>query len=448
MAARRKPTAETYTDNGNAELLVADHADRLRYCPETGQWFSWQGTRWQAGADDSAAITAARQTVKALPDDDADAAKHKIRSLSERGLTSQVRLARADPKMQVAQRQFDADPYAVNTPTGIVDLTDGELTPHDPAGWHTKTTGVGYNPDALTPKWLTFLDGTFGSDTELIGYVQRLAGLAAIGNVTHHVLPFWHGEGSNGKSVMADVLSKVLGDYSITAPANFLLAGRDKHETEIARLNGARMVVCSEVNADSQFDEAKVKVLTGGDILTGRFMRGNFFDFVPSHTLFLMGNHQPRVSAGGTSFWRRLRLIPFLHTVPPEQRNPNLAVELVRDEGPGILAWIVDGARDLIDSGLQDPASVLAATKQYSQQEDTVARFVDEALDDIGGESRTSASLVIGAYGRWCSANHEKQESTVTLGRSLKRCGIEKCSNKRDYPVAIKSGWRPGDMRL
>jgi putative DNA primase/helicase len=115
------------------------------------------------------------------------------------------------------------------------------------------------------------------------------------------------------------VVKSVLGDYAIPAPANFLLAGRDKHETEIARLAGARFVVCSEINQGTRFDEAKVKLLTGGDTLTGRFMHGNFFDFRPSHTLFLMGNHQPTVGAGGHAFWRRVRLVPFTHQVPEER---------------------------------------------------------------------------------------------------------------------------------
>ncbi|ASR87241.1 DNA primase/helicase [Mycobacterium phage LastHope] len=450
--ARRNeaPPAVTLTETGNADLLVASWSDRLRYCPDTGKWLSWQGDRWAHGTDNGEALVAARQVVEAIRiDDDSprDLIQHRMRSLSRKGLENMVALAKAQPAMRVRLADLDAEPYELNTPSGVVDLRTGHLSPHTPECGHTKITGAGYNPAAVAPAWQKFLAGTFGDDVELIGYVQRLAGLAAIGKVTHHVLPFLFGGGSNGKSVLMDVLANVLGDYAITAPANFLLAGRDRHETEIARLHGARMVVCSEINAESKFDEAKVKVLTGGDILSGRYMRQDYFDFTPSHTLFLMGNHQPQVSAGGTSFWRRLRLLPFLHTVPPEQRNPNLAAELIRDEGAAILAWVVAGARQIAADGLREPGSVLEATKEYSEQEDALGRFISECcILTPGASGGAKPALVLKAYQRWAMSNGEDaMVSQVKLGRELSaRFGVRSVAThgQRVYAgLALQSGW-------
>ncbi|ASR85572.1 DNA polymerase/primase [Mycobacterium phage Krueger] len=450
--ARRNPAAPavTLTDTGNADLLVEAYGARLRYCPDTGKWLSWAGDRWQHGTDHGEAIVAARKIIERIHiDDDSprDLIQHRMRSLSRKGLENMVALAKCEPKMRVRLADLDAEPYELNTPSGVVDLKTGHLMPHSPESWHTKITGAGYNPASVAPKWQTFLSGTFGDDVELIGYLQRLAGLAAIGKVTHHVLPFLFGGGSNGKSVLMDVLAHVLGDYAITAPANFLLAGRDRHETEIARLHGARMVVCSEINAESKFDEAKVKVLTGGDILSGRYMRQDYFDFVPSHTLFLMGNHQPQVSAGGTSFWRRLRLIPFLHTVPPEQRNPNLAAELVSEEGAAILAWVVAGARQIVADGLREPGSVLDATKEYSDQEDALGRFISECcLLTPGASGGAKPALVLKAYQRWAMANGEDaMVSQVKLGRELSaRFGVRSAvsNSVRHYAgLALQPGW-------
>ncbi|AEK09879.1 DNA polymerase/primase [Mycobacterium phage Pixie] len=444
--------AVTLTETGNADLLVEAYGDRLRYCPDTGKWLTWAGDRWQHGTDNGEALVAARKVVEAIRiDDDSprDLIQHRMRSLSRKGLENMVALAKAQPKMRVRLADLDAEPYELNTPSGVVDLKTGHLLQHSPDGWHTKCTGAGYNPAAVAPKWAKFLGGTFGDDVELISYVQRLAGLAAIGKVTHHVLPFLFGGGSNGKSVLMDVLSTVLGDYAITAPANFLLAGRDRHETEIARLHGARMVVCSEINAESKFDEAKVKVLTGGDVLSGRYMRQDYFDFIPSHTLFLMGNHQPQVSAGGTSFWRRLRLIPFLHTVPPEQRNPNLAAELVAEEGAAILAWVVAGARQIAAEGLREPASVLDATKEYSEQEDALGRFIAECCvltTGAPGGGGASPALVLKAYQRWAMTNGEDaMVSQVKLGRELSaRFGVRSMPvrGSRVYSgLALQPGW-------
>ncbi|ARQ95510.1 DNA polymerase/primase [Mycobacterium phage Shandong1] len=451
--ARRNPapTAATLTDSGNADLLVEQWGDRLRYCPDTGKWLSWAGDRWAHGTDQGEAIVAAREVVERIRiDDDSprDLIQHRMRSLSRKGLENMVALAKCSPRMRVRLADLDAEPYELNTPSGVVDLKTGHLLPHTSESWHTKITGAGYNPASVAPKWQQFLAGTFGDDVELIGYVQRLAGLAAIGRVTHHVMPFLFGGGSNGKSVLMDVMSTVLGDYAITAPANFLLAGRDRHETEIARLHGARMVVCSEINADSKFDEAKVKVLTGGDILSGRYMRQDYFDFVPSHTLFLMGNHQPEVSAGGTSFWRRLRLIPFLHTVPPEQRNPNLAAELVSEEGAAILAWIVAGARQVAADGLREPGSVMEATKEYSEQEDALGRFIGECCVLTPGATGGGAkpALVLKAYQRWAMQNGEDaMVSQIKLGRELSaRFGVRSASvnGSRVYAgLALQPGW-------
>lgn len=444
----------TLTDTGNADLLVHAWAGRMRYCPDTGKWYVWRETRWEAGTDGGEAMTAARnviESIRADEDSSPDLVKHKIRSLSRKSLENMVALAKCSPDMRVRLADLDAHAYELNTPAGIVDLRSGVLTRHDPSRWHTKIAGAGFDPTAPAPRWEKFLHGTFDGDPELIAYVQRLAGLAAIGNVTHHVLPFWFGSGGNGKSVLADVLTAVLGDYAITAPANFLLAGRERHETEIARLHGARMVICSEVNADSKFDEAKVKVLTGGDVLSGRFMRQDFFDFVPSHTLILMGNHQPQVSAGGQSFWRRLRLVPFLHTVPPQDRNPNIASELVESEGAAILAWIVAGARAVAEGGLNDPKSVMDATAEYGEQEDALGRFVEECCV-LDPEASAQPTIVQAAFQFWAGMNGESQDmSVIKLGRELSsRFGVraERSSATRFYRgLRVLDQWIPPSMR-
>jgi putative DNA primase/helicase len=316
--ATRKP--DTYTDSGNADLLVDRHATHLRYVPSRGAWLTWADTHWAWCEDDGEALQAAIDTIEAIDSADDDAHKHKIRSLSRRSLEAMIAIARRHTEMRVASDALDADAYALNTPDGVVDLRDSTLRPHDPAEMHTKVTGATYRPDAAPERWLEFLRDTFGGDEEMVTFVQRLAGYSACGIVLHHVLPFLHGAGGNGKSVFLDVVVSVLGDYASTAPSGFLMAGGREDENAVARLAGLRLVVCSEVNQSARFDEAKVKLLTGGDKLTARFLYQRHFTFKPSHTLWLMGNHQPRVDAGGESFWRRLRLLPFTRVVPKEKR--------------------------------------------------------------------------------------------------------------------------------
>jgi putative DNA primase/helicase len=229
-----------------------------------------------------------------------------------------------------------------------------------------------------------FLKETFDGDAELISYMRRLAGLALSGFVREHVLPFLHGIGANGKGLLTLVLQGLLGDadsggYAVSAPDGFLMIGRDgAHPTEIARLRGARLVVCSEQTSGKRFDESKVKRLTCGDVLTGRFMRGDFFDFVPSHLTWVLSNHLPAVREGGPSFWRRVRKIPFLHVVPDDQQIKDFHEQLLAEEGPAILGWAVRGAVEVIADGLNDPESVIKATREYEIGEDTLASFVQD----------------------------------------------------------------------
>ncbi|GAA0989192.1 phage/plasmid primase, P4 family [Nocardiopsis tropica] len=427
---------DTYsrTDDGNALRLVDEHATNIRYVPERGKWLVWDGHRW--GWDDRGHVPElARAIARNLPDDGKEDAAHKARSLAARNLGAMVQLARTDPRVVAPAAQLDADPHLLNTTGGVVDLKTGTLAAPDPAQLHTRSATAAPDPATATPRWDTFLADTFGGDAEIIGYVQRLAGYSASADTGTHVLPFLHGGGSNGKSVLLDVLRALLGDYASSAPHDFLMNSRSSHETELARLQGMRLVICSEVNAEDRFDEAKMKALTGGDVVTARFMRQDHFTFEPTHHLWLMGNHQPEVKTGGTSFWRRLRLVPFLHTVPPEKRVENLARILVGEEGPGILAWVVEGARQYFASGLADPTRVKAATDKYASEEDHVGRFLEECCHaSTSAQVKQEAKALRAAYESWCTGEGIKPLNAQSLGRELTGRGhARKASNGRKF---------------
>jgi putative DNA primase/helicase len=241
-----------------------------------------------------------------------------------------------------------------------------------------------------------------------------------------HVLPYCHGSGGNGKGVFLETCVKVLGGYATTAPAGFLMAKvHQGHETEVARLAGARMVLCSEVNDDDRFDEARVKLLTGGDTLTARFMQQDHFTFTPTHQLWAMGNHQPHVRAGGRSFWRRLRLIPFQHEVPTDQVIDDLQGILAGEHGPAVLSWIIDGAVAYARDGLIEPDSVKAAPSGYERDQDTVSRFIEDMCLLGGGEHvQTKVTTVRSAYEAWCHESGDEPVSAKAFGMALSRAGV------------------------
>ncbi len=425
---RRQAIGRNFTDRDNADLMTARHRDRLRYIPSRHTWMAWDGTRWAIADDNAPAIQAAIDTLDAItiPTDDTKAFTAWQRSYGRARLEAMTALASTMPALRVDADRLDADGMALNTPAGLVNLADGTIRPGTHDDLCTRTTTVAPDDTCPTPRWDKFLDDTFQGDRELIGFVQRLAGYSSMGVVSHHILPFLHGAGGNGKSVMLDVLVQLLGDYATTAPANFLMTGRSD-ESAIARLSGQRLVVCSEIDQSARFDEAKVKLITGGDKLTARFLYGQFFTFTPSHHLWLMGNHQPRVEAGGESFWRRLRLVPFNVTVPKLQRIERLAQIMADEEGPGILAWIITGAVTAHRDGLAEPAAVMAATAEYESEEDALGRFfADRCKTAASDQAKVKTSELRQAYEAWCRDAGEAPMSSKALTRELRsRWGID-----------------------
>lgn len=424
------------SDDGNALALVDQYGTRIRYCPERGRWLHWTGNRWEWCPSGGGVVREyAKHIARSLPDDDNAAMKHKQRSLGAIGTTAMLIQAATDQRVVVALDELDARPYELNTPVGIVDLRTGDTSPADPTHLHTRITKAAPDADADPSRWLTFLADTFEGHQELPAYMQRLVGYSVTGVVRDHVLPFLFGAGANGKGVFLETMRAVLGDYATTAPSGFLMAKNYAgHETEIARLAGARMVVCSEINEGDRFDEAKVKQLTGGDALTARFMRQDHFTFTPTHKLWLMGNHQPSVTSGGHSFWRRLRIVPFVNTVPEEKRVDDLQGILATQHGGAILHWIVTGAAAYFTDGLQEPESVRAATEEYANEQDTVARFVADRCH-LGPREhlRMKVGTLRAAYEAWCSDEGDPAVKPRTFGLTLRtRFGVEATRTNRD----------------
>lgn len=417
------------SDDGNAQRLIDQYGDRLRYCAERGRWLAWSGHVWewqQTGGGYAREL--AKDIARSLPEDGDEARTHKRRALSAKGTTDMLTQAQTDTRITVSIDDLDAHAWELNTPGGIIDLRTGNLLPSDPAKLHTQITACTPDFDADPSMWLGFLSQTFPLQ-ELVDYMQRLVGYSAVGEVREHLLPFAYGGGGNGKGVFLEAIAGVLGDYATTSPNGFLMASNyAPHTTEIARLAGKRMVLCSEVNEADRFDEAKVKQLAGGDSLTARFMRQDDFTFKPTHQLWLMGNHQPAVESGGHSFWRRLRLIPFTHTVPDEQRIEDLQGILAREHGPAVLAWVARGAAHYARVGLQEPAGVKAATEDYAHSVDTVGRFLEEECElhgsDVAAHFATTVAALRTAYERWCSDNGETAIKGRPFQTQLQRAGI------------------------
>ncbi|MFC7472435.1 phage/plasmid primase, P4 family [Actinomadura keratinilytica] len=323
---------DTLSDRGNAKLFVKLYANDYRHVPGLG-WFRWDATRWQIDEDDTV-LWAAGDLAESLATTDPRGVhtssalqQHRRRALSTSGMNAMLAQARTAPGMVLNAALLDADPYALCTPAGIVDLRTGLIRRPDPdKHFHSRSTTAA--PQTMpTPRWHRFLADTFGEgpEEEMVDFLHLLLGYSVTGDVGGQVMPFLFGSGRNGKSVLLDVVIKLLGDYADAAPPGFLMARPyEGHPTDLAELHGRRVIVCSEVKPGDRFDEARVKLLTGGDRIKARRMRQDFFSFEPTHKLWLLGNHRPEVGTGGFAFWRRMRLVPVRagRRPRPEDRQP------------------------------------------------------------------------------------------------------------------------------
>lgn len=425
-----EPEIYTRTDDGNALRFADTYAHQLKYIPQKGTWAVWNGHKWDSENGDATANELARTLARNLPEDDKADEQHKRRSLSRNGILNMLSLARTSNQIYAPLPTFDNDHLTLNTPSGPVNLKTGHIDTPNPANRFLRSTTVAPQ-DMETPRWDTFLAQTFTNDEELIGYVQRLLGLALIGKVHEQILPFFHGAGANGKSTMLNVVQHLLGigdsGYTTTVPADiFLAASSNRHPADIASLAGARIAVTSETEEGQRFAEARVKLLTGSDNISARFMGKDFFTFTPSHSFFLLSNHEPEVNSGGSAFWRRVRKIPFLNIVPPEARDPRLEEKLL-EEGPGILNWMLIGARRYLYRGLQEPDAVKVATKEYELHQDSLRQFLDEQCT-LGDPNQQHMQLTVKefrtSYELWCRENGLDSVGSKTLSQRLRTHGV------------------------
>jgi putative DNA primase/helicase len=415
------------SDRWLADRVVLLVRESLRYSPEMGRWYAWNGRRWEPdnllrardeiGEALGAVSRAFRdgavgKSAKAI----AERAARAIESTST--LDSVTKLVQARGEIAVRQESLDADPFLLNTPAGAVNLHSGEIALARPDQLATKLTAVGPDFGAKPERWLAFLAETTGGDVELAGYLQRLSGYALTGVTEEQVLVFIHGQGGNGKSVFLNVVRGVMGDYAKVAAMDAFTASKwDRHTTDLADLVGARLVTASETQADRAWDEQRVKQLSGGDPVKARFMRQDNFQFVPTFKLVFVGNHKPAIRDLDGAMRRRFHLVPFTRTPPVVDRGLG---DKLRSEWPAILAWMIEGALLWRHLGLAPPATVREATEEYLADEDAIGRWLNERTSEVEG-ARTSAAKLYESWREWCGTTGEYAGSQRRLGQALGR---------------------------
>lgn len=435
------PEGTALTDLGNAERLVRAHGADLRWVGAWARWLVWDGRRWSL--DDTGETTRrASATVRAIYQEAADCsdpdrrqklAEHARRSESARALSSMLTLARSMPGISIVPDALDADPWALNVRNGTLDLRTGELREHRREDLITKLAPVEHEKDACAPTWEAFLDRTFAGNQAVIDFVRRAAGYTLTGLTGEQKLFVGYGTGANGKSTFLGGIEDVLGPYARqTAPELLVERGDGKrsesHPTEVADLQGVRCAICTELAQDRALAEGLVKRLTGERRVKARFMRQDFFEFTATHKLWVGTNHRPNVRGTDEAIWRRMILLPFTVTIPPEERDPDLP-EKLRAEASGILAWALRGCLEWQQGGLREPPDVVAATEEYRADSDILRGFLDSSCVILPGVSAWARDLYA-AYSEWCEESGEHAVTQTTFGIRLRERGLTRKRGK------------------
>jgi putative DNA primase/helicase len=372
------------TEHGVALAFAQRHADALRYCHTAGAWYVWTGTHW-AKNETKLAFAWARNLVAELNREE----EMKVRAITGKAsFTAAVeRFAQADIAFAVTAAAWDRSPWLLGTPGGTVDLQTGELRAARREDLITRVTAVAPAATADCPVFLAFLEQATGGDTDLAAFLQRWFGYCLTGITTEHALLFVYGPGGNGKSVLLLAAGGILGAYAATAAMDTFSASQgERHSTDLAMLHGARLVMTTETEEGRAWAEARIKALTGGDPISARFMRRDFFTFTPAFKLTISGNHRPALRNVDDAARRRFNVVPFVHR--PAKPDPALS-EKIQAEWPGILRWMIDGCLAWQREGLGRPKAVLDATEDYFAEQDVVGQWIEDRceVDPLVGDT-------------------------------------------------------------
>lgn len=452
------------SDDGLA-LELGDATPHLRYVAPWGSWYYFAEARWLKD-DANIAMSECRKFLREKAEGISEWAETQARALERKankagnfderhGLLAEIRQIRADAERKnttlrsegavrrilnlaksneaqaVIPEQWDTDPWLLGTPGGTVELRDqGDgvcMRRARPEDHIRRMTTVAPAPRGTSaPRWYQFLDETTGGDKELQAYLQRYAGYCLTGDVSEHAFVFGWGDGGNGKGTFLRVVSRIMGDYAVTIPSTMLIKAKaEQHPTDKTLLDGARFAMSSEVPPGRGWNEEELKRLTGGDRIVARRMHQDFYEFDPTHKLFVVGNDKPPLESVGNSIRRRFHLVPFTQT--PDKPNPHLEEQLM-EEAPAILRWMLDGCEEWQRGGLNPPTSVKAATDEYLAEQDVFTRWKTECTEDDPSEWTRTADLYASLQ-QWGIEEGEPQLGKKRLNQRLKKAGYKPVKN-------------------
>jgi putative DNA primase/helicase len=423
--------AEHLTDLGNCKRFITETKGLFRYLFDLGKWSYFDGQVWKVDRSGDKVSRAAEMTVRSIYKEAAECdhvktrlaiADHARRSESAPKIKAMLQLS--EPRLSLDVTEVDPDPWLLNCQNGVIDLKTGQLLEHSPNYLIDKMVTAEYCPTAECPEWLKFLDVIMQGDREMVFFLQKVVGYCLTGITDERAFFVLHGSGKNGKSVFCETLASLFSGYSQKISSDALLLKRygDDGKRDLASLRGIRFVFASETAEGRRLAENKVKEITGQDTVEGRFLYHEKFEYKPIFKLLLHTNHKPDIRGTDAAIWDRVRLIPFDYrfdgSVPRRQVD-----EMFEREFAGILRWAVDGCLLWLSDGLETPEPVLNATKEYRNESDVLAEFIEDRLI-FEGKARVVKGDLYEEYIKWAEGNKEYILSKTKIGQLLKERGV------------------------
>ena len=449
-SSQKETPPRSWDDMGMAQRFLDMFPHSFLYSMVDKTWYVYNGSYWKQdnqGLIEKAAdkvINNLKNEKHVIPEDvDEDDYKKAWKKFEkrERSRSSKVNMVNEIKHLvPVLHNQWDQEHMLLNTPSGYIDLTNGTLHNHKYNKMFTQETGVDFSENVDCPLWIKFLNQTFQSDQELIHFVQKIIGYSLTGSNAEQKMFILYGNGRNGKSVLLNIIKYIFGSYAKTMNATTIMQKRigssQGATSDIARLEGARLVVSSEANEGDRLDESLVKQMTGGDTLVARYQYGKDFEFDPVFKLFMATNHKPKIYGTDEGIWRRLVIIPFTHTVKKENVDKKLEDKL-KAESMGILKWAIEGAMMWQSEGLNPPDVIQNAGNEYRKEMDVIEAFIDECC--VTNDSyKVKASELFDAYKKWANeTNNWEGMNNTKFGREITKRFERKRLNTGNYYLGI-----------
>jgi len=413
-----------------ALIFAEKYKNTFRYDHTIGQWYVWTGSYWKL-EQTKLAFTFARNLLRKFNEQHNEKSLPKV--LTARNVET---FSSCDHRLTILSDEWNLDIWKMATPDFTIDLKTGEKLDNNPNDLISKCTSISPG-DVNTPLWDRFLNDCCDGNTEFKRFLQQVAGYCLTGDIREHAIFFIYGTGRNGKSVFINTLTTIMDGYAkVAAMETFILSKYDRHSTELANLHGSRLVTASETEQGRAWAESRIKQLSGGDPISARFMRKDFFEFHPEFKLLFIGNHKPVLHNTDPAERRRFYILPFIYQ--PKTPDKNLSDKLIA-EYPGILQWAIDGCLDWQKNGLVVPQNVKDETDDYFQEQNLFGQWLSENTEKTESTVGETTSHLFKSWCRFVDAQGEKGGTQIKFSQNLLKSGFNKTkhvpgqNNKRGF---------------